>query len=120
MLYPSAFICIDDVSYISRLMLGVNKHLMQVVSLASSVYLNMHMCVCVCVCETTTPTIDVYSYYFLQLCVCVRERERPQKDSLQFTCFQELKEKGYIPVRSKLYIIIITVVPLLSDTGVTK
>jgi hypothetical protein len=34
-------------------------------------------------------------------------------------CFRELREKGYIPVKSNLYIII-TIVPLLSDTGITN
>jgi hypothetical protein len=39
MLYPSTFICMHDMSYICRLMLQVNKLLMRVVSLVSSVYL---------------------------------------------------------------------------------
>jgi hypothetical protein len=47
---------------------------MQVVSLVSSVYLNV--CMCVCACVTTTPTADVYTYDFLQVCVCVSVRER--------------------------------------------
>jgi hypothetical protein len=55
--------------YIYRLMLRVNKLKIQVVSLVSSVYLNVNVCV------RTTPNIVVYT----RLCdyVCVRERITP-------------------------------------------